>query len=325
MQGNHGDVGSGPQYGGQPTHAPGGVPPWGGNPGPVHGFPQQGQQYYGGQFPGGRPPRNNVPWILGVIGSVAVVLIAGVGLFALSRSNDDNGAAPTTAPTSSTTATASLAEAGLPAAKPKAALVSCAYTDTAEPAAKPVTKPKQVEVTTTGADAKVSMSMQTSTGSVGLALNKAESPCTVNSFVSLVKQKYFDGTSCHRMTTGQGLKVLQCGDPTGTGMGGPGYQFANEYPTDQFTVSDPSAQIPVDYKRGVLAMANAGPGTNGSQFFIVFGDSQLPPQYTIFGTVNASGLATLDKIAAGGSDDSNGPDDGKPKIPVKIESIQLGN
>ncbi|MEV6280629.1 peptidylprolyl isomerase [Nocardia sp. NPDC051832] len=304
---------------------PGGVPPWGGNPGPAHGFPQQGQQYYGGQFPGGRPPRNNLPWILGGIGVVVVVLIAVVGLLVLSRSTDDNAAAPTTAPASSTTTKAALAESGLPVAKPKAALVSCAYTASTEPAGKPVTKPEQVEVPTTGAEAKVSMNMQTSAGSVGLALNKAESPCTVNSFASLVKQKYFDGTSCHRMTTGAGLKVLQCGDPTGTGMGGPGYQFANEYPTDQFTASDPSAQLPVDYKRGVLAMANAGPDTNGSQFFIVYGDSQLPPQYTIFGTVDAGGLATLDKIAAGGSDDSNGPGDGKPKIPVEIESIKLGN
>ncbi|MEV0763680.1 peptidylprolyl isomerase [Nocardia sp. NPDC050435] len=254
-----------------------------------------------------------------------MVLIVGAGLFALSGSNDDNAAVPTTAPLSSTTVAQSLTESGLPAPKPKAALVSCTYAAGTGPADKPVTKPERIEVPTTGAAAAVNMSMRTSAGSIGLALKQAESPCTVNSFTSLVQQRYFDGTSCHRITTGAGLKVLQCGDPTGTGMGGPGYQFANEYPTDHFPVGDPSAQLPVDYKRGVLAMANAGPDTNGSQFFLVFGDSQLPPQYTIFGTVDAEGLATLDKIAASGSDETNGPGDGKPKVPVEIESIQLGS
>ena len=106
---------------------------------------------------------------------------------------------------------------------------------------------------------------------------------------------------CHRLTTSPTLSVLQCGDPTGTGTGGPGYEFANEYPTDQYPVGDPERRQPVIYPRGTLAMANAGqPGTNGSQFFLVYKDSQLPPQYTAFGTIDETGLATLDKIAAAG-------------------------
>ncbi|MEU8898317.1 peptidylprolyl isomerase [Nocardia sp. NPDC048505] len=255
--------------------------------------------------------------IAGSVLGVVVAVAAATGVYFLTKGEDkkDDTAAPD----------ASLTAAAPPAAKPKADLVNCTYADSPQPAAKAATKPEKTEVPTTGVNAKVSMSMETSAGPIGLTLNNAESPCTVNSFVSLAKQNYFDNTSCHRMTTGEGLKVLQCGDPKADGMGGPGYQFANEYPTDQYAANDPNAQSPVDYKRGVLAMANAGPGTNGSQFFVVYGDSQLPPQYTIFGSVDENSLATLDKIAAAGSDDSNGPGDGKPLTPVEIKSVLLDN
>ncbi|MFC9895922.1 peptidylprolyl isomerase [Nocardia sp. NPDC127579] len=255
--------------------------------------------------------------IAGSVLGVVVAVAAATGVYFLTKGEDkkDDTAAPE----------ASLTAAAPPAAEPKADLVNCTYSDSQKPADKPVTKPVKTEVPTTGANARISMSMETSAGPIGLTLNNAESPCTVNSFVSLADQKYFDGTSCHRMTTGEGLKVLQCGDPTGTGMGGPGYQFANEYPTDQYAAGDPSSQQAVAYKRGVLAMANAGPGTNGSQFFIVYGDSELPPQYTIFGSVDENTMATLDKIAAGGSDDANGPGDGRPKTAVEIQSVMLDN
>ena len=117
------------------------------------------------------------------------------------------------------------------------------------------------------------------------------------------------------------LSVLQCGDPTGEGTGGPGYQFANEYPTNQYQPDDPKLNEPVVYPRGTLAMANAGPGTNGSQFFLVYKDSKLPPNYTVFGTIDETGLATLDKIGAPGTAD--GGEDGKPKPDVKIKSLLL--
>ena len=148
-----------------------------------------------------------------------------------------------------------------------------------------------------------------------------ESPCTVNSFASLIGQSYFNNTKCHRLTTSPTLGVLQCGDPKGDGTGGPGYQFANEYPTDQYPPNDPEAQEPVLYPRGTLAMANAGPGTNGSQFFLVYKDSQLPPQYTVFGTIQADGLATLDKIAKAGV--AGGGEDGAPAADVTIKSLLL--
>ncbi len=161
----------------------------------------------------------------------------------------------------------------------------------------------------------------TNQGRIGLMLANNESPCTVNSFASLIGQKYFDNTKCHRLTTSPDLGVLQCGDPKGDGTGGPGYQFANEYPTDQYPPNDPNAQQPVLYPRGTLAMANAGPGTNGSQFFMVYKDSQLPPQYTVFGTIQPDGLATLDKIAKAGV--AGGGEDGAPASDVTITSLLL--
>ncbi|MGW4324881.1 peptidylprolyl isomerase [Nocardia sp. NPDC004573] len=257
--------------------------------------------------------------IAGSVLGVVVVVAAVTGVYFLTRGDDNSSSDAADASLSSTPAAAAP-----PSAKAKPATVDCTYRDSAKPADKQASKPKPDGIPTTGVDAEVSVSMETSQGPIGLTLNNAESPCTVNSFVNLAAQNYFDGTSCHRMTAGEGLKVLQCGDPTGTGMGGPGYEFDNEYPTDQYAPNDPAASSePVAYKRGVLAMANAGPGTNGSQFFIVYSDSQLPPQYTIFGTVDDNSLGTLDKIAALGQDDSNGPGDGKPKQPVTIQSVRI--
>jgi peptidyl-prolyl cis-trans isomerase B (cyclophilin B) len=114
---------------------------------------------------------------------------------------------------------------------------------------------------------------------------------------------------------------LQCGDPTGLGTGGPGYRFPNEYPTNQYKLTDPALTAPVLYPRGSLVMANTGPGTNGSQFYLVYQDSQLPPTYTAFGTVDATGLATVGEIATAGV--QGGSDDGKPATDVTITSVQV--
>ena len=121
---------------------------------------------------------------------------------------------------------------------------------------------------------------------------------------ALARAGWFESSPCHRLTTA-GIRVLQCGDPTGTGSGGPGYVFADE------------ALDGATYPRGTVAMANRGPGTNGSQFFLVYADSELPPDYTPFGRIT-QGLDVLERVAAGGSDDSNGPGDGAPKTAVLI-------
>jgi len=195
----------------------------------------------------------------------------------------------------------------------------CQYPKSAEAASKSNNPPRSGKVPTD--PALVSASMATDQGNIGLQLDNGKSPCTVNSFASLAQQGFFNDTPCHRLTTSDSLGVLQCGDPTGEGTGGPGYEFANEYPTDQYQPDDPALGAPVVYPRGTLAMANAGPGTNGSQFFLVYKDSQLPPQYTVFGTIDETGLQTLDKIAAAGV--AGGGPDGAPQLATTVKSIQL--
>jgi peptidyl-prolyl cis-trans isomerase B (cyclophilin B) len=261
----------------------------------------------------------------GSIVAVAVIVAVVIAVVNTKHENKSNTAAPasTTAASSSpetTTPGPAPAVPPLPPFKPSANLgANCQYPASSDAAAKQVKPPRTGKVPTD--PAQVSASMSTSQGNIGLMLANNESPCTVNSFASLIGQKYFDGTKCHRLTTSDTLGVLQCGDPKGDGTGGPGYQFANEYPTDQYPPNDPKAQQPVLYPRGTLAMANAGPGTNGSQFFMVYKDSQLPPQYTVFGTIQADGLATLDKIAKAGV--AGGGEDGAPASEVTIKSLLL--
>ena len=256
--------------------------------------------------------------------SVAALVVIGAIVATVVVTNRDSGSqsasAATSTPTSATSA-ASSAPGQLPAfAAPATLGANCQYPpSTGEKASKQNNPPRTGKVPTD--PPQVSASMTTNQGNIGLQLDNAKSPCTVNSFASLAQQGFFNGTPCHRLTTSEGLAVLQCGDPTGQGTGGPGYQFDNEYPTNQFQPDDPKLQEPVVYPRGTLAMANAGPGTNGSQFFLVYKDSELPPNYTVFGTIDQTGLATLDKIAAAGTAD--GSQDGKPKDDVQVKSIQL--
>jgi len=203
---------------------------------------------------------------------------------------------------------------------PKTLGSNCQYPATTESASKPVKPPQDGRIATDPPLIRASVS--TSQGPIGLQLDNGRTPCTVNNFTSLAKQGFFDNTKCHRLTTSTQLGVLQCGDPTGTGKGGPGYRFPNEFPTNQYRLTDPTLRTPLIYPRGTLAMANSGPGTNGSQFFLMYKDSQLPPTYTVFGTIDSAGLATLDEVAAGGV--AGGSDDGKPVTDVTIKSVHIG-
>ena len=124
----------------------------------------------------------------------------------------------------------------------------------------------------------------TSCGTVELELFSEESPATANNFAFLAGEGFYDATVVHRVVPGF---VVQMGDPTGTGTGGPGYRFDDEL----------AAARNRGYHRGTLAMANAGPDTNGSQFFICLDDVRLPPQYAVFGAVTA-GMDVVDRIAA---------------------------
>jgi peptidyl-prolyl cis-trans isomerase B (cyclophilin B) len=150
--------------------------------------------------------------------------------------------------------------------------------------------------------------LRTSAGPVVIELAGAAAPCTVNAFLSLVRGDYYRETPCHRLTT-ESIHVLQCGDPSGSGQGGPGWQFADEN-------LPPGATYP----RGTVAMANSGPATNGSQFFLVYRDSPIDPNYPVFGTVT-EGLDVLDRIAAAGTEEGTG--DGQPKTTVTIEAAEL--
>jgi peptidyl-prolyl cis-trans isomerase B (cyclophilin B) len=262
----------------------------------------------------------------GVIASLAV--IAAVVATVIVSHNDHKGktasATTTTAagssPDASTPAAPTPPAAPLPPFQPSANVgANCQYPASQDKAAKPVKPPRTGKIPTD--PAQVSVSMATSQGNIGLLLANNESPCTVNSFASLIGQGFFNDTKCHRLTTSPDLAVLQCGDPKGDGTGGPGYQFANEYPTDQYPPNDPKLKQPVLYPRGTLAMANAGPDTNGSQFFLVYKDSQLPPDYTVFGKIQDDGLATLDKIAKAGV--AGGGEDGPPAAELTIKTMLL--
>jgi peptidyl-prolyl cis-trans isomerase B (cyclophilin B) len=196
----------------------------------------------------------------------------------------------------------------------------CSYPDDEQvPATRDVDKPPADPP----ADEPESVTLTTNAGDPPIALEPAQAPCTVNSFVSLAEQGFFDHTNCHRLTT-QGYFVLQCGDPTGGKGGGPGYTFADELVPDDPRLQPCTSQGGQDlctYNTGIVAMANRGPGTNSSQFFLVYGNSLFPPAYTVFGHLDATGLKTLTDIAAKGIGTPNGmgPGDGEPKEPVTIE------
>ncbi|MFD9406825.1 peptidylprolyl isomerase [Streptomyces sp. NPDC059989] len=188
----------------------------------------------------------------------------------------------------------------------------CQFLDNTEQGAKNVgTPPVDPPYTST-----VEATLKTNLGDITLSLDGKKAPCTVDSFAYLAGKDFFDNTNCHRLTTGA-LKVLQCGDPTGTGAGGPAYRYG----TENLPTAKSGAQT-AEYGKGTLAMANAGPDTNGSQFFMVYGDSELPPNYTVFGKITG-GMDVLEQVAKAGSDNANGEGDGAPKKKVTIQDVTI--
>jgi len=232
-----------------------------------------------------------------------LLVIGGVVALALTMNGSEEGQVATkgkdsptatpSAPTPSDTAAPAAGECGYTEAGDAAKDVSVPTYDPAKP-------PKPFTAT-----------LQTNRGTVVIEIAADAAPCTATSFRHLAEQKYFDGTQCHRLTT-ENIFVLQCGDPTGTGSGGPGYQFGEEnLPADEEN----------NYPAGTVAMANAGPGTNGSQFFLVYQDTTLPPSYTIFGTIT-KGLDVVTKVAGAGVEGGGG--DGAPQRQVTIERARIG-
>ena len=256
-----------------------------------------------------RRQKRNVTITITAIAAVVVVIVGVFVVFGVggddkptAASGDQATAGPDNKPKSIPTAMAAAPKR----ATPLAAQVNCTYKKSTEPASKKVNPPADGKTKASGTS---KVSLDTSVGDLQLTLDSSLAPCAVKNFLSLVGQKYFDNTKCHRLTVGEGLQVLQCGDPTGSGSGGPGYSFADEvFPS-------------LKYGRGTLAMANSGPNTNGSQFFIAYGDaSGLTPQYTAFGTIDEPSLKLIDKVAQAGVTPQNGPQDGTPVIPVEIKT-----
>jgi peptidyl-prolyl cis-trans isomerase B (cyclophilin B) len=228
-----------------------------------------------------------------VLLAVPALVLLGLGLAACGDDEPDTAQddATSSSPADDTTSEA-------------AAEGSCTYTEAGASSVEGIELPP-AEPTREG---KVPVTMDTSVGELQLTLAAGKAPCTVNSFVSLAEQGYFDDTGCHRMTT-TGIFVLQCGDPSGDGTGGPGYQFDDELSGSE------------TYPAGTLAMANAGPNTNGSQFFIVYEDTALPPSYTVFGTVDDATVQNVSDVAADGTEPEG---DGAPKTPVDINAVTVG-
>ncbi|MFC9977027.1 peptidylprolyl isomerase [Spirillospora sp. NPDC127200] len=239
--------------------------------------------------------------IVGSVAAVAVIAGAGAGVAAAVGKGDDDKGSDAAADTSAS-----------PQAKPKAKPGECAYTKADEAGAPKDLGTPPVKPAYKGA---VKATIKTSLGDIGLSLDGAKAPCAVNSFAFLAKKDFWNKSHCHRLSTSEGLRMLQCGDPTGKGTGGPGYQFDNEN-TEGAT-----------YGKGTLAMANAGEsptggGTNGSQFFLVYGDSQLPPNYTVFGKIT-SGLDTLEAVAKAGIAKAGQDGTGEPKKKVTIQDVAI--
>ncbi|HJQ45543.1 MAG TPA: peptidylprolyl isomerase [Amycolatopsis sp.] len=246
----------------------------------------------------------------------AVVVVAGIVVFLTTQGggSSSGAASPTSAaPTSQVQIpTQRVTEAKRPTALPNP--TTCSYpADSAQQAAKKATAPNGKTVPSTGT---VNVTLHSTAGDIPVTLDRALAPCTVNSFLGLVNQNFYTDTSCHRLGT-DGLQMLQCGDPTGTGTGGPGYTI----PDENF------AQL--TYGRGILAMAKTSqPNSGGSQFFMVYGNAQLDPDYTVFGSISDAGLQVLDKVARGGVDPNSAAQSqdgtGAPVIPVKFTGATTG-
>ncbi|MFE2943838.1 peptidylprolyl isomerase [Streptomyces sp. NPDC059255] len=167
-------------------------------------------------------------------------------------------------------------------------------------------------------NAKYTLDLRTSQGDIAIAMDAKKTPHTVNSFKALADKGYFDKTKCHRLTT-EGIFVLQCGDPKGDGTGGPGYTIEDENLT---ALGKAGADGSVTYPAGTVAMANTGqPGTGGSQFFLVYKDTKLPPSYTPFGTMDDAGLKAVEAVGKAGVD--GGASDGAPKKAVTVEKVTV--
>ncbi|MGW4164203.1 peptidylprolyl isomerase [Streptomyces sp. NPDC004788] len=185
------------------------------------------------------------------------------------------------------------------------------------PSATPTTPAQPEPAMAIDKKATYTMALKTNVGDITVTMDAAKAPHTVNSFKHLADKKFFDGTKCHRLTT-SGIYVLQCGDPKGDGTGGPGYSIPDE---NLNGLGKAGKDGTVTFPKGTVAMANAGPGTGGSQFFLVYKDTKLPPNYTPFGTFDPAGVKVVEDVAKAGVQGGSG--DGAPQKAVTIEKATV--
>jgi len=237
-------------------------------------------------------------WAIGVAAAVVVAGLAVGGVLLAGRSTGTSSVpAPTAGGSPTPGATPTVAE---PATR-------CTYTAN-PPAARKVSFPSS----TPDYQASYQATLTTNRGNIVINLLNSKATCTVNSFVHLAAQDFYNDTPCPRLSSGAGRYMLQCGDPTGNLTGGPGYEFASENLAG------------ATYPAGTLAMANAGaPDSSGSQFFLVYHDSSLSPSYTPFGKI-VSGLNILQNVGKRGyGPPLSSAGGGAPKESVQIESVTI--
>jgi peptidyl-prolyl cis-trans isomerase B (cyclophilin B) len=258
--------------------------------------------------------------VLGLIAGVTTILVSSGGP-ATAAKKPTTKVSATASPSASATSSASAAAVTEPAQH-------CAYTSATSASADSVVK-SSLPTASPDYKAAYTASINTNLGPIKIDLANSKATCTVNSFVHLASDDFWNNTQCHRLSTSGTLYMLQCGDPTAKasqqlscssttlGTGGPGYDFASEnLPTAGSSGS-------VTYKAGTVAMANNGAATNGSQFFLVFKNTTLGPDYTPFGTIT-SGLDILQNVAkAGTSCTFAGTGGGVPKDKVVIDSVSI--
>ena len=231
--------------------------------------------------------------------AIAALFISGLLLSACSTTGVSEEQASSPAPSES-------ASASTPAPSESAAPAASASGGPCKPSATVGSQPKDVGAPNDVLPAKsYSFNLKTNCGDIEITADAVKAPITVSTLAFLAKGGFYNGTICHRLTT-QGLYVLQCGDPTATGGGGPNFTFKDE---------NLPAQADNNYPAGSVAMANSGPNTNGSQFFLVYADTTLGANYTLWGKIT-KGLDIVKSIAEYGTADGSG--DGAPKATVEI-------
>ncbi len=250
--------------------------------------------------------RKVTAWVAGGVVLLIVALVVTLTVVHLGSKSASAQGTPSATPSVSATPSASATPNATPPATEPA--THCDYVPSGT-AARPV---GGLPPATPDYKATYTATIKTNRGDIVIDLLNSKATCTVNSFVFLASKNFYNKTPCPRLSTSGGLYIIQCGDPTGTGAGGPGYAFYSENLAG------------ATYPAGTVAMANSGePYTNGSQFFLVYKDTTLAPNYTPFGRI-VSGLSVLADVAKGGIGKPLNPaGGGPPKDKVTIESVVI--